>query len=130
MSDSQPGPSEPVETMSENFDQLPPGAEIPEDEERDDTIIGKALLASVVVIAVVVGLVGLGVLGVYLSGKWGEQEVIAADMEHKLGVANEHLPPGVAQDLAEKWGTTAANVRKVRQRAHQKLRERLAHLFN
>ena len=59
-----------------------------------------------------------------------EQEVIAADMEHKMGVANEHLPPGIAQELANRWGTTTAYVRKVRQRAHQKLRERLDHLFN
>ena len=59
-----------------------------------------------------------------------EQEVIAADMEHKFGTANEHLPPGVAQELADKWGTTAAYVRKVRQRAHQKLRERLTQFFS
>lgn len=58
-----------------------------------------------------------------------EQDVIAADMEHKTGMANEHLPPGVAQELAARWGTTTAYVRKVRQRAHQKLRERLDHLF-
>lgn len=59
-----------------------------------------------------------------------EQEVIAADLEHKSGMANEHLPPGVAKHLAEKWGTTPDYVRKLRQRAHQKLKERLAHLFN
>jgi DNA-directed RNA polymerase specialized sigma24 family protein len=59
-----------------------------------------------------------------------EQEVIAADMEHKTGMANEHLPPGIAQELASRWGSTTANVRKVRQRAHQKLRERLEQFFN
>ena len=59
-----------------------------------------------------------------------EQEVLAADMEHKTGTANEHLPPGVAQELANRWGTTTPYVRKVRQRAHQKLRERLERLFN
>jgi len=60
-----------------------------------------------------------------------EQEVIAADMEHKTGMANEHLPPGVAQELADRWdGTTTAYVRKVRQRAHQKLRERLDQFIN
>lgn len=59
-----------------------------------------------------------------------EQEVVAADMEHKSGIANEHLPPGVAQELADKWGTTTAYVRKVRQRAHQKLKERLMQFFS
>lgn len=63
--------------MSEKLNQLPPGEEIPEEEERDDTIIAKALIASFAVIGVVVALVGLGILGVYLSGKWAEQEVVA-----------------------------------------------------
>lgn len=60
--------------MNENPRQLAPAEEVPE--ERDDAIIGQAMIASVVVIGVVLALVGLGVLGVYLSGKWDEPEVV------------------------------------------------------
>ena len=59
-----------------------------------------------------------------------ERDIISADMEHKTGSANEHLPPGVAKALAEKWNTTPENIRQIRGRTRKRLKERLAHLFN
>lgn len=59
-----------------------------------------------------------------------EREILAVDVQHKLGAGGQHLPAGVARALAEKWNTTPENIRQIRRRTLQKLKEALAHLFN
>ena len=67
---------------------------IPEDETVDDSIIGRALKASLLVVGGVISLVGLGILMVYLTHEPDEVEVVA-------DVTPEELPrvralPGIA----------------------------------
>ena len=59
-----------------------------------------------------------------------ERDIMLADMEHKTGAANEHLPAGVAKALAEKWDTTPTNIRQVRRRTRQRLEQKLEHLLD
>ncbi len=63
--------------MRDNAQNNPPVDDIPEEEQRDDTIIAKAVAASLVVIGCVAALVGLGVLGVYLAGFCEQDEAVA-----------------------------------------------------
>ena len=53
-----------------------------------------------------------------------EQEVLRETMLwHKPGEANQRMPNEAASRLAAQLGTTPANIRKIRSRAIQKLRQ-------